>query len=217
MMNRTVDTIQEIHGGIDSITEITSLILDIAGRTNLLAMNAAIEAAHAGESGRGFAVVADEIRKLAENTAQNSQGIKQAVDSIVTAIRRSSDAGNETASLFKEMEGEIATLIDSLREVDSGIGEIGVGSEQVMTSMVTLREHSQGLREDAGRMNSNTEKVGEVLDRLSKASYDGEIYSDEIDNQVEGIKDVESRLGENTRRLSETATRIRDGVDRFNL
>jgi methyl-accepting chemotaxis protein len=162
-LDRTLLAVNQIHKGINTITEITELISSVADQTNLLAMNAAIEAAHAGDAGRGFAVVADEIRKLAENTGENSRRINEAVGGIIDSIENSSRLGGDTASIFESMESEMDRLVNSLQEIETGVAELGVGAEEVMKSMLDLREHSQALRDDAGRMRSETEGVSGVM------------------------------------------------------
>ena len=214
-LDLTLQAVTQIHNGINTITEITELIGAVADQTNLLAMNAAIEAAHAGDAGRGFAVVADEIRKLAENTGENSRRISDAVAAIIDAIENSSRLGSETATVFEAMTGEMDTLVNSLREVETGVSELGVGAGEIMRSMNELREHSQGLRDNAGHMREDTEGVGQVMNRLDAASERAHEAGAEISSRSESAAETEKSLRQCTGKLTEVAGTLERRVSRF--
>ena len=214
-LGRTLEAVKRIHSGINTITDITQLIASIADQTNLLAMNAAIEAAHAGDAGRGFAVVSDEIRKLAESTAENSRSIGQTVAGIVDAIRQSSDLGQETEILFDGVSREMDSLVGSLQEISSGVVELGVGADQVMESMLDLREHSQGLREDSNRMRRETEAVEDLVTKLESATGEARIAGEAISTSSESVVDLENRLVASTGKLGEVAATLELRVSRF--
>ena len=214
-LDRTLKAVNGIHEGIKTITEITDLIAAVADQTNLLAMNAAIEAAHAGDAGRGFAVVADEIRNLAENTGENSRRINEAVSAIINSIESSSKLGADTAAVFDIMGHEMETLVSSLKEIETGLAELGVGAGQVMSSMTELREHSQGLRENAGHMRRETEGVGEVMGKLEKATREALDAGKGITMRSESAAAAEERLRNCTTRLSEVAETLSRRVDGF--
>gem|GEM_PF-2901090 len=214
-LDTTLQAVSRIHQGINTIMEITELIGSVADQTNLLAMNAAIEAAHAGDAGRGFSVVADEIRKLAENTAENSRRINDAVGEIIKSIQKSADLGGDTASIFSSMADELDTLVSSLEEIESGVADLGTGAGEIMSSMTDLKEHSRGLREDAGRMNLETDAVGEVMKKLDRASGEAEEAGKVISSRTERAEIQKNELLSCTSQLTEVAATLERRVSRF--
>ncbi|MBN2535627.1 MAG: hypothetical protein JXB88_22305 [Spirochaetales bacterium] len=125
-----------------NIKDINEVIYSIAQQTDILAMNAAIEAAHAGSTGKGFTIVADEIRKLSENTDINSKNIKKTVNRIIKDIEISSDANNEASVLFTSIQKEIQAFLDMLQEITNGMTELSRGSDKIMQAIVNLRENT---------------------------------------------------------------------------
>lgn len=137
----------EVESSTGAILEVIKVISAVAAQTNLLAMNAAIEAAHAGEAGRGFAVVADEIRKLSEQTSKSVKAVTDTVKGTIRDIRMAAE-GNEKAvvsfaTIAKEAElvsGAMDEIIDGLEELSKGTDEINRGVADSVTSTNTLRE-----------------------------------------------------------------------------
>ena len=112
------------------IGEMTDVIRSVAASTNMLAMNAAIEAAHAGDAGRGFAVVAGEIRKLAESAGANSSRIAKNVKEIVGGIQAATNAASENAERFGSIASEVQHIVETMEELSGAAREMSTGSEQ---------------------------------------------------------------------------------------
>lgn len=162
----TVRAISEVDQRVSDITRMTSLIEDIAAQTQLLAMNAAIEAAHAGDRGAGFAVVAHEIRKLAEQSSGNSKEISDAVKRILAVIDSAGEQSKEMEAAFDTMTqaiDEVSSRYDRLFKEIASMQEVG---NQILGSVSGLLEvakktqgTSQGMKGQASDVHSHMDEV----------------------------------------------------------
>jgi methyl-accepting chemotaxis protein len=146
-LSSLLEAIRRMEGSVGSIRDMIGVINKIASSTNLLAMNAAIEAAHAGDAGRGFAVVADEIRGLAEGSARNAKEIGVKLKDVVTAITEAASEGARTGESFSGVKREIDQAIGSFDEIAAAMKELSEAGRQILETVRALNEASQGLRE----------------------------------------------------------------------
>jgi methyl-accepting chemotaxis protein len=132
--------IQEIARESEGLLEINSVMENIASQTNLLSMNAAIEAAHAGEAGKGFAVVADEIRKLAENSSEQSKTISMVHKKIKESIDKITVSTDNVLAKFEAIDNRVKTVSDQEENIRNAMEEQGSGSKQILEAISRLNE-----------------------------------------------------------------------------
>jgi methyl-accepting chemotaxis protein len=207
--------VKEIDGQSETLQEANSLIAGIAAQTNLLAMNAAIEAAHAGQAGMGFAVVADEIRKLAENAATQSKNISHNIKNIRSVINAVVDSSGTSARTFEDILEQIRILSRLEEEIRYAMQEQSTGSSQVLDSISNINEITTEVRESAEEMQDGSNTVLlEMRHLLQLAS--------ELDNgmteMAAGAEEIR-RAAEDTNDLSGQTSRsvraLKDEVDKF--
>ena len=151
-LNEVVTDIQGIARESESLLEINAVMQNIASQTNLLSMNAAIEAAHAGESGRGFAVVADEIRKLAESSSKQSKTIGGVLKSIKGSIDKITKSTDVVLGKFDAIGDGVKTVTIQEENILHAMKEQGEGSKQILKAVGNVNEITHQVREAARRL-----------------------------------------------------------------
>jgi len=144
--------IQEIAKESESLLEINLVMQNIASQTNLLSMNAAIEAAHAGELGKGFAVVSDEIRKLAESSASQSKTIGGVLKKIKGSIDKITKSTECVLSRFDAIEDGVKTVAEQENGILNAMEEQGHGSKQILQAIGQVNEITHRVKADARQM-----------------------------------------------------------------
>ena len=205
--------VMDISGKSRSMSEANAVIDNIAAQTNLLAMNAAIEAAHAGEAGRGFAVVAGEIRKLAESSSAQSKSISAALKELVASITDVVDTSQTLSKAFEDVRNAIAVLADELRIVQNVMDQQSAGNRRVHSSFETIHRLNNEVRTSAAQMASGSQSIlaktadlvaitNEINDSMSKMTSSAEEIGDAVGNVVslsktteQGVQTVKAQIG----------------------
>ncbi len=186
-VNESSEAIRSLGAHSKEIASVVTVIKDVADQTNLLALNAAIEAARAGEQGRGFAVVADEVRKLAERTAQSTEDIARIVGLITSG----------TDSAVKAMDAQVRTVEQSMTlaaQAGEAISRIDAASQKVVS---TVTEVSAALAEQSSTSTEIARGIAEIADMSTKNSGSAQ----EVDNATRQLATLSGQLRETVRRF----------------
>jgi len=158
-LSGVVTDIQGITRESESLMEINSVMQNIASQTNLLSMNAAIEAAHAGEAGMGFAVVANEIRKLAESSAEQSKTISSVLKKIKSSIDTITRSTEGVLKKFDAIDTGVKLVAEQDGNILNAMEEQGQGSKQILQAMGRLNELTQGVKNEAQLLSENSKTI----------------------------------------------------------
>lgn len=222
-MEETNTLMGKITEKVDVIQEMAEVIDRIATETNLLAMNAAIEAAHAGEQGKGFSVVAEEIAKLADISLESSQGISESLSSIVRSIDYAGKSSNKTRDNFWDINENIKHVYDSFEDIKARLFESREMGQEVLNTMAGLKQDSDQVKQNARKvtarsgeiaksaenvtnvslmitestklMYENLERLNGLMDRARSKTYDLDESSNELEEQV-GFFKIENKENE---------------------
>jgi methyl-accepting chemotaxis protein len=178
----------DVSGKSQALLEVNSTIAGIAGRTNLLAMNAAIEAAHAGEAGKGFAVVADEIRNLAENSAVKSKESGRVLKSVQSAIETMVSAITAVEASLKDIMDKVNQVESLSLQVKTSLEEQKQGSEQVLETLAQLHKITAEVRSQSAALHQQNASVLEQATLLSSRSEELKTKMNKIDEHGHHIR-----------------------------
>lgn len=183
-MGQLANSISEMENKSKEIERIVDFITEIAEQTNLLALNAAIEAARAGEHGRGFAVVADEVRKLAEQSSQSAGQIAdlvstiknythQVVDSMevgVSEVDEGIRVVHSAGQLFNEIKGNIDEVANQVQEISAASQQISVSTEQVVQSIQVIAEGTQTVSAESQTVVASSEEQLASMEEIASSA-----------------------------------------------
>jgi methyl-accepting chemotaxis protein len=207
--------IQEIARDSEGLLEINAVMENIASQTNLLSMNAAIEAAHAGEAGKGFAVVADEIRKLAESSGEQSKTISGVLKRIKDSIDKITRSTNEVLKEFDAIDSGVKTVSDQEENIRNAMEEQGQGSKQIMDAVSRLNEITGGVKEGSAEMNTGSKEVIAVSRTLESITQEITSGMNEMASGADQINDAVNRVNEISRRNRNDIGELIREVDHF--
>jgi methyl-accepting chemotaxis protein len=216
-LSSTAETIKQINANIGSVSEMIEIINEIADRTNLLSMNAAIEAAHAGESGKGFAVVADEIRSLAENSSKNATEIAGVLTDVLEKIKSAFTSSTESTEAFQQIQKNVRAVSQVLDEISASTQELTSGSEEIMKAMSLLSDVSLDVREASKDMRGQSSTLNSSMETVDSVSKDVLNGIHEINAGTSEIARAIAQVTELTAELGNQADALNREVRQFNL
>ena len=209
--------IQEIARESEGLLEINSVMENIASQTNLLSMNAAIEAAHAGDAGRGFAVVAGEIRKLAESSGNQSKTISGVLKKIKESIDKITRSTNNVLAKFEAIGSGVRTVSDQEENIRNAMEEQGSGSKQILEAIGQLNEITRQVKSSSLEMLEGSKQIITEGKNLEKATQEITGGMSEMANNVDQISSAVKEVNEISGQNKEIIDNLVIAVSRFKV
>ncbi|MDC7223699.1 MAG: methyl-accepting chemotaxis protein [Spirochaetales bacterium] len=205
----------EVQTRMKAIGEMNEVISQIASQTNLLAMNAAIEAAHAGEAGKGFSVVAEEIRQLAETTAENVKQIDQFIHAISRGVEDTGSCIRESIESYASINSQADIMEKALDEMIGSLHEIENASDSTKRTMEELSQYTGEIKSEAGIISDAGSRMNDQFELMSAFSTDIKQGMSEINQGTENISDSMNSISAMNRKFSNVFEQIVEKIGKF--
>ena len=216
-LQEVAEDIQKIAKESAGLMEINEVMENIASQTNLLSMNAAIEAAHAGEAGKGFAVVADEIRKLAESSGEQSKTISLVLNKIKDSIDKIMKSTDTVLKKFEAIDVEIKNVSDQEGNIRSAMEEQEVGSQQILQAIAQLNTITKMVQNSSDEMHGRSKDVMQESNALGKVTLELTKGMNDITSQVDHINFAVTRVNTISGENKENIDLLVQEVSRFKI
>lgn len=214
-MQNVRELIKDVSNQSQHLLETNEIVDAIASQTNLLAMNAAIEAAHAGEAGKGFSVVSDEIRKLAESSSEQSRVIETALKKVVGTIDTIVDASAHADEAFESVAKQINEANGLVQEIRMAMKEQNEGSRQVLEALDEIQNITVQIRDGSLEMNQGADMILKEMTRLEDISLKVQKSTQDIARSSDAITTAIGEITSVTERNSGAVNSLTKLAERF--
>jgi len=216
-LSEVAANIREIAQESEGLMEINSLIDNIASQTNLLSMNAAIEAAHAGDRGSGFAVVAGEIRKLAESSGEQSKIISQVLKKMKASIDHITASTDNVMDKFEAIDTMVRVVVEQEDHIRTAMEEQGLGGRQILKGVGNVNEITRQVKSGSREMHEEAKEVIQESENLEKATKEISFGMNEMASSAEQINKAVNGVNQMSFRNREGIAHLVREVSRFKV
>ncbi|MDF3821336.1 methyl-accepting chemotaxis protein [Leptospira sp. 96542] len=207
-VRNTEETIQRIAESSDGVLKLIDFINGISKETNLLAINASIEASHSGTEGKGFTVIADEIRKLATLTAQNAKEVTKQLRNNISDYTLAFEASSESGKAFEYIASEIHIVHQTIAEVIQSIAELKTRGSTILEKANSLDEIAAKVRDTSGEVYGEIISINSYLEETKQ-------LSDNIYGECIQMKESKELLNNLTKKMQDRVQEINEETDGF--
>jgi methyl-accepting chemotaxis protein len=214
-ISQTNAFVSEISNAVDEMLGVITMINNIASQTNLLSMNAAIEAAHAGDAGTGFAVVAEEIRGLSDSTNENAKKIKEVLKRVTERAKGAQTQSDLSKEFFNTVQEEVngfttafTEIVSTMQELSAGSGELITSAEGITTFLQQLKEETDTIASNSGTLENTIGDIGTVSSKVLGEMREIEQATREVADGMNTVEEINKKNSENVDKLYNDVTSI---------
>ncbi|SEQ68234.1 methyl-accepting chemotaxis sensory transducer with Cache sensor [Treponema bryantii] len=217
LINNMAELSSKIQDRSKNLQEASSVIRNIASQTNLLAMNAAIEAAHAGDSGQGFSVVAGEIRKLAEESASQGSRIQNELKDVQDLIKTVTESTNQVQNQFNSIFSLTKTVSEQELIIDEAMRQQNEGGAQILNLIRTINDITNNVKNDSDEMMEGSKQVSFEMDRIARMTTSVNNNVKNMTDKTDAIGSYSQKAHECVEKNVESIAKLRDAMNKFKV